>query len=150
MYIESVNSQAAVNTAASASAATQVSTSRPVTQVDADNAVRVGTTDGENTQAQESSNQVYKTKKANANDTRTAEEKKAAEHEKIKKAIGKMNAQLPNSEVKFGIHEKTDRVTIKLIDKETKEVIKEFPPEKTLDMIAKCMEIAGVLMDEKL
>lgn len=150
MYIESVNSQAAVNTAASAPAATQVSTSRPVTQVDADNAVRVGTTDGENTQAQESSNQVYKTKKANANDTRTAEEKKAAEHEKIKKAIGKMNAQLPNSEVKFGIHEKTDRVTIKLIDKETKEVIKEFPPEKTLDMIAKCMEIAGVLMDEKL
>lgn len=150
MYIESVNSQAAVNTAASAPAAAPVSTSRPVTQVDADSAVRVGTTDGENTQAQESSNQVYKTKKANVNDTRTAEEKKAAEHEKIKKAIGKMNAQLPNSEVKFGIHEKTDRVTIKLIDKETKEVIKEFPPEKTLDMIAKCMEIAGVLMDEKL
>ena len=41
-------------------------------------------------------------------------------------------------------------MTIKLVDKETKEVVKEFPPEKTLDMIAKCMEIAGVLMDEKL
>lgn len=155
MYIESMNSQAAMNTTVNTSSASPASTSRPVTQVDTDNAVRVETTDGENTQVQESVNQGYKTSKANANkananDTRTAEEKKAAEHEKIKKAIGKMNAQLPNSEVKFGIHEKTDRVTIKLIDKETKEVIKEFPPEKTLDMIAKCMELAGVLMDEKL
>lgn len=157
MYIESRNSQVAMNTASNAPAVASVSTSRPVVQADVDNAVpvRVETTDGENTQAQESSSQSYKmgktgTNKVNANDTRTAEEKKAAEHEKIKKAIGKMNAQLPNSEVKFGIHEKTERVTIKLIDKETKEVIKEFPPEKTLDMIAKCMELAGVLMDEKL
>lgn len=155
MYIESMNSQVAMNTAANVQTAAPVSTSRPVTQADTDNTVRVETTDGENTQAQESLNQGYKANKsnankANANDNRTAEEKKAAEHEKIKKAIGKMNAQLPNSEVKFGIHDKTDRVTIKLIDKETKEVIKEFPPEKTLDMIAKCMELAGVLMDEKL
>lgn len=154
MYIESMNSSVSVNTAAGAPAAASVSnTSRPVSmakpvmQSDADNTVRVETTDGENTQVQENGNQSYKT---NRNDTRTAEEKKSAEHEKIKKAIGKMNAQLPNSEVKFGIHDKTDRVTIKLVDRETKEVIKEFPPEKTLDMIAKCMELAGVLMDEKL
>lgn len=80
----------------------------------------------------------------------SAEEKAAQNRDKIRKAIEKMNAQLPNSEVKFGIHEKTDRVTIKLVDKDTKEVIKEFPPEKTLDMIAKCMELAGVLVDEKL
>jgi flagellar protein FlaG len=83
-------------------------------------------------------------------DTGISEEDIAAENEKIKKALENMKAQLPHSEVKFGIHEKTDRVTIKLVDKETKEVIKEFPPEKTLDMIAKCMEIAGVLVDEKL
>jgi flagellar protein FlaG len=40
-------------------------------------------------------------------------------------------------------------VTIKLVDKETKEVIKELPPEKTLDMIAKVWEMAGLLVDEK-
>lgn len=153
MYIETMKT--AVNAPAAAPVSTSrpvsVSTSKPATQVDADSAVRVETTDGENTPVQESVNQSYKTNnKVSANDARSAEEKKAAEHEKIKKAIGKMNAQLPNSEVKFGIHEKTDRVTIKLIDRETKEVIKEFPPEKTLDMIAKCMELAGVLMDEKL
>lgn len=77
-------------------------------------------------------------------------EPSAADNDKIKKAIEKMNAQLPNAEAKFGIHEATNRVMIKLVDKDTQEVIKEFPPEKTLDMIAKCMELAGVLVDEKL
>jgi flagellar protein FlaG len=54
-----------------------------------------------------------------------------------------------NSEVAFGFHEKTNRVTIKIIDKETKEVIKELPPEKTLDMIAKVWEMAGLFVNEK-
>jgi flagellar protein FlaG len=82
-------------------------------------------------------------------DTNIDEELTAADNEKIKKALENIEAQLPNSVVKFGIHEETNRVTIKLVDKDTDEVIKEFPPEKTLDMIAKCMEIAGVLVDEK-
>ena len=46
-------------------------------------------------------------------------------------------------------NEKTNRVTIKIVDKKTKEVIKEFPPEKTLDMIAKVWEMAGLMVDEK-
>ena len=41
-------------------------------------------------------------------------------------------------------------MTIKSIDKDTQEVIKKLPPEKTLDMIAKVWEIAGILVDEKL
>ena len=39
---------------------------------------------------------------------------------------------------------------IKIIDKDSKEVLKEYPPEKTLDMIAKVWEVAGLLVDEKL
>jgi len=35
------------------------------------------------------------------------------------------------------------------VDKKSKEVIKEYPPEKTLDMIAKVWELAGLLVDEK-
>ncbi len=49
----------------------------------------------------------------------------------------------------FGIHEATNRITIKIVDKDTREVIKELPPEKTLDMIAKVWEMAGILVDEK-
>ena len=46
-------------------------------------------------------------------------------------------------------HEDVNRVSIKIVDDETDEVIKEIPPEKTLDMIAKVMDLAGILVDEK-
>jgi flagellar protein FlaG len=38
---------------------------------------------------------------------------------------------------------------IKIVDRDSKKVIKELPPEKTLDMIAKVWELAGLLVDEK-
>ena len=65
-------------------------------------------------------------------------------------AVEKLNKNMmSHSEAVFGIHEATNRVTIKIIDKDTKKVIKELPPEKTLDMIAKVWELAGILVDEK-
>lgn len=69
--------------------------------------------------------------------------------DKIKKAVEQMNKNMNNSEAIFGIHEGTNRVTIKIVDKDTKKVIKELPPEKTLDMIAKVWEMAGIMVDEK-
>lgn len=78
----------------------------------------------------------------------TKEQQQAA-NEKIRKAVEQLNKNLPNSEAVFGIHDGTNRVTIKIVDKSTKEVIKEYPPEKTLDMIAKVWELAGILVDEK-
>ncbi len=70
-------------------------------------------------------------------------------NERVRKAVEALNKNLANSEAVFGIHEDTNRVTIKLVDKNTKEVIKELPPEKTLDMIAKVWEMAGILIDER-
>lgn len=70
-------------------------------------------------------------------------------NEQIKQAVEKLNKSMYNSEAVFGIHDATNRVTIKIVDKETKKVIKELPPEKTLDMIAKVWEMAGILVDEK-
>ena len=73
-----------------------------------------------------------------------------AKYEQIKKAVENLNKKMAaNSEAIFGIHEETNRVTIKIVDKTTKETIKELPPEKTLDMIAKVWELAGILVDEK-
>lgn len=71
------------------------------------------------------------------------------QNEKIKKAVEDINKKSSNSEAIFGIHDATNRVTIKIIDKTTRDVIKEFPPEKTLDMIAKVWEMAGLMVDEK-
>lgn len=72
-----------------------------------------------------------------------------ASNEQIRKAVEQMNKSMGNSEAIFGVHEDTNRVTIKIVDKSTKEVIKELPPEKTLDMIARIWDMAGLLVDEK-
>ena len=77
------------------------------------------------------------------------ERQREASSEHVKKAIENITKNLSNSEAVFGIHEDTNRVTIKIVDKTTKEVIKELPPEKTLDMIAKAWELAGLMVDEK-
>lgn len=85
----------------------------------------------------------------NANAGTSSEEQRQAANEKVKKAVEQLNKNMPNSEAIFGIHDETNRVTIKIVDKDTKETIKEYPPEKTLDMIAKVWEMAGILVDEK-
>lgn len=69
--------------------------------------------------------------------------------EALKKAAEEINRHLTNSEAVFGVHDRTNRITIKIVDKETREVLKEYPPEKTLDMIAKVWEMAGIMVDEK-
>ena len=79
-----------------------------------------------------------------------SEEQIQEDNEKVRKAISEMAKNVKsNAEAVFGIHEKTNRVTIKMVDKETKKVIKEFPPDETLDMIARIWEVAGIMVDEK-
>lgn len=73
-----------------------------------------------------------------------------SENSRIRKAVDEINKKAHNSEAVFGIHDATNRVTIKIVDKDTKKVLKEYPPEKTLDMIAKVWEMAGLLVDKKL
>lgn len=77
------------------------------------------------------------------------EQQEQSNNEQIRKAIEKLNKNMAHSEAVFGFHEGTNRVMIKIVDKDTKEVIKELPPEKTLDMIAKVWEMAGILVDER-
>lgn len=69
--------------------------------------------------------------------------------EQLKSAVNDLNKKMGNSEAVFGIHEKTNRVMIKIVDKDTKKTIKEYPAEETLDMIAKVWEVAGLMVDEK-
>lgn len=72
-------------------------------------------------------------------------------NDQIKKAVDELNKKMRNnSALEYGIHDKTNRVTIKVVDKDSKDVIKEYPAEETLDMLAKVWELAGILVDEKL
>ena len=47
------------------------------------------------------------------------------------------------------IHEKTHTIMYVLKDSITNEVIREFPPRKIQDMIAKMWELAGLIVDER-
>lgn len=71
--------------------------------------------------------------------------------EKVKSALADINKKIAptQTQCEFKYHEKTHRISITVRDKQTDKVIKEIPPEKTLDMIAKSLELAGILVDEK-
>lgn len=66
--------------------------------------------------------------------------------------IEEVNKKLQGTdrELERSIHEKTNQVMIKVIDVNTKEVLKEFPPEKILDMVAAMCEQAGIFVDKKI
>lgn len=89
------------------------------------------------------------TKQTPGEENNTQQQSQQQKNAQLKKVVEDINKKAVNSEAIFGIHEATNRVTIKIIDKDTKKVIKELPPEKTLDMIAKVWELAGLMVDEK-
>lgn len=49
----------------------------------------------------------------------------------------------------FSYHEDIHRVSIKVMDVDTDKLIREIPPEETLEMLQKLWEVAGLLVDEK-
>lgn len=65
----------------------------------------------------------------------------------IEKASGKFESQ--NNQLSFAVHEKTKQIMVKVINKDTQEVVREIPSKKILDMVADRMEAAGLLIDEK-
>lgn len=71
---------------------------------------------------------------------------------RLKAAIQHANEQIRQTgktRCEFSYHEKTNRISIKVMDAETKEVIREIPAEETLQMVEKMWELAGILVDEK-
>lgn len=145
MAVENVNSVAATQSyqALSTPAATPVK-----------EAVRV---DATKVEAQASSlNEPVEIKKADGSDKNGNAQRDAEQQEKkpsdntIRQALKDMNKKLNNNTIaEFGIHEGTNRIMIKIKNKDTDELIREVPAEKTLDLIQKAWELAGILVDEK-
>lgn len=67
--------------------------------------------------------------------------------ESIEKANQALNLRYTSLE--FSIHEKTKEIMVKVIDRDSGEVIREIPPEKILDAVAYMWEMAGIIVDEK-
>jgi flagellar protein FlaG len=82
-----------------------------------------------------------------------AENGKQPTDEEVKAAINQANkrskAVFGHANAEFSYHEATKRISVKIVDQDTNEVIREIPPEETLDMISKMWELAGIIVDEK-
>ncbi|MBB6216440.1 flagellar protein FlaG [Anaerosolibacter carboniphilus] len=66
----------------------------------------------------------------------------------IERANKDLNIKSTN--LKFSIHEKTKAILVKVVDSETKEVVREIPSEKILDMVASMLERTGLFVDKKI
>ena len=67
----------------------------------------------------------------------------------IDDAVNSANRRMAHTRWEYSYHKETNRVSIKVINEDTDEVIREIPPEKSLDMLQKMWEMAGILVDEK-
>ncbi len=61
----------------------------------------------------------------------------------------RLQETLKNHNVEISYNEEVNRYAIKVLDADSKEVVKEIPSEKTLEMFARMLEIEGLLVDEK-
>ncbi len=55
----------------------------------------------------------------------------------------------PSTSFERSVHQKTNTIVVKVMNKSTGELIREIPPEKILDMVARFMEMNGMVVDEK-
>ncbi len=80
-----------------------------------------------------------------------SEEGKKNYQEKVGKAVDKLNKIIEDEDVyaKYEVHEKLNQIMVKLIDRNTNEVLLEVPSKKILDMVAKMCEMAGILLDKR-
>lgn len=105
-------------------------------------------------EAQQAGQQSFQTKNpesgTNLKDDKSREQTIEMDNKKVRNAVADLNKKMNNTFCQYGIHEGTGRVTIKILDKETKDVVKEFPAEETLDLIEKVWELAGIMVDKKL
>lgn len=65
----------------------------------------------------------------------------------IERAIKAVQGQ--STQLEFSIHDQTRRILVKVMNKDTGEIIREIPPEKSMDLLVKLWEMAGILVDER-
>lgn len=78
-------------------------------------------------------------------------ETREIEKTEIEKALEVINNALKVTDKKldFELHEGTNRTMVKVINRETEEIIREIPPEEILNLVEKMTELVGLMMDKR-
>ncbi|MCW7752384.1 flagellar protein FlaG [Desulfobotulus sp. H1] len=71
--------------------------------------------------------------------------------EDVEKATRDLNRYMDElkTSLGFSINEKTKELMVNIINRETKEVIKQIPPEELVTIREKMAELAGILLSER-
>lgn len=93
--------------------------------------------------------QSIKVQPGNASDKEQMPADREAEKARLESIVKEVNNKLTKTRCEFSYHDEINRMSIRVVDKETNEVIKEIPPEESFKAIEKLWEIAGLLLDEK-
>ena len=89
----------------------------------------------------------------NDRDSRKSNREKDVSENEVMRAAEFLNklAKIFDFKLQFRVHKETQRIFAKIIDPDTQKVIREVPPEKMLDMLARMEEMLddmeGVLLD---
>ena len=67
----------------------------------------------------------------------------------IDSAVSSANNRMVSTRCEYSYDEATKRVSIKVFDKTSDKLIREVPPEESLEMLQKMWELAGLIVDEK-
>ncbi|MFD2922579.1 flagellar protein FlaG [Halobacillus naozhouensis] len=72
--------------------------------------------------------------------------------EKMKQVIDALNDILKPAptNLQFQFHEKLEEYYVKIVNSQTKEVVKEIPPKNMLDFYAAMIESIGLIVDDKI
>ncbi len=72
--------------------------------------------------------------------------KKELQHlmEELNKAMNPLNKDL-----KFRFNDKVNELVVEVVDTNSNEVIREFPPKEALELMEKVRELVGMLFDKK-
>lgn len=84
-------------------------------------------------------------------DSKALEKGRVLSKDTLKSAFSEMNSKLKmqRTRCEYEYDEETNRVSIKVYDKETDELVLEAPPEESIEALKKTLEVAGILVDKK-
>lgn len=68
--------------------------------------------------------------------------------ENLTKALNRVLDSL-NVQARFFVHKQTDTIVFQIINAQTNQLIREIPSVKILDMVAKFVEMMGILVDQR-
>lgn len=82
-----------------------------------------------------------------SNKDEQADKIKDSDREKSNDKMDELN--IDNTMLSFSRHKETGEIMVKIIDKDTGEVVREIPPERLLDSIAQICKNSGFGVDKK-